>query len=58
MPKICPSLPELLVDLWRFYFGEKLPLLYVRANVRIPLLQIAIGSGINRSADEGLHVRG
>src|ERR1039458_453840 len=40
--QVCPRLLQLLVHFRRFYLRQKLPLLHVRANVRVPHFQIPV----------------
>ena len=51
-------LVKLLVDLRRFDLGEELALYYVGADVEVPLLQVAVGAGVDGRVGEGLHVAG
>ena len=52
------GLRELLVDFGRFNVGQQLALADVRANIEIPLLQIAVGAGIDGRIGVCLKVAG
>ena len=51
-------LRQLLIDLRRLNDGEQLSGLHMCADIEVPLLQIAIGAGVNRRRYERLHVAG
>ena len=46
--QVAASLLQLLIDFRRFDDGKQLPLLNARADIEIPLLQVAVCTSINR----------
>ena len=56
--QIGPRLLQLLIDLGRVDLRQQFALSHTRADIEIPVLQIAVGTGIDRRIDEGLGVAG
>jgi hypothetical protein len=51
-------LVQLLVDLGRFDLGQKVALVHVRADVEVPLLQVAVGARVDGRIGKRLYVAG
>ena len=54
--QIGQSLPQLLIDFRSLNFGQELPGLDVGANIRIPVLEIAVGARVDRRIDVCLDI--